>query len=166
MLSTTAEYALRIMILLTESGGGPRTGAAIAQAAKVPADYAGKVLATLRRAGLVGGQRGRRGGFALRCDPRRTTLLDIVDAIEPIERITACPLGREAHRRRLCPLHRRLDDLIVLLQSSLAGMTLQSVVDGDDGPALCRPKPVRLSVSATRRRGRTDPPRARGGRSR
>jgi len=163
MLSTTAEYALRIMILLTEADGEARTGDAIARAAKVPSGYAGKVLGMLRRAGLVDGQRGRRGGFTLRCDPRRTTLLDVVDAIDPIQRITACPLGREAHRRKLCPLHRRLDELIGQLQSSLGGMTLRGVADGDAGPALCQPRSARITVSSG---GRKTSPRARTGRGR
>ncbi len=38
MLSTTAEYALRIMIHLAESNGDQLTSETIAEATKVPAD--------------------------------------------------------------------------------------------------------------------------------
>lgn len=148
MLSTTAEYALRIMIFLTESDGESAISNSIADATKVSPDYAVKVLQLLGRAKLVRGQRGRRGGFRLACDPEVTTLLDVVDAIDPLERITGCPLGRESHRRRLCPLHQRLDEVIQLLQESLREMTLQGVVDGAPGPALCRKPTVRLTSSA------------------
>ncbi len=147
MLSSTAEYALRIMISLAETPGEPMTSDTIAKATKVPADYTVKVLQQLGRARLVRGQRGRRGGFWLECEPRATTLLDVVDVIDPLERITACPLGRKAHRSRLCPLHSRLDEVIALLQKSLGQMTLQSVVDGTPGPALCRPNSVSITVS-------------------
>ncbi len=147
MLSSTAEYALRIMISLAETPGEPMTSDTIAKATKVPADYTVKVLQQLGRARLVRGQRGRRGGFWLDCDPRATTLLDVVNVIDPLERITACPLGREAHRSRLCPLHSRLDEVIALLQESLGQMTLQSVVAGKRGPALCRPGSVGVTVS-------------------
>lgn len=163
MLSTTAEYALRIMIFITEAGGESVTGERIAEATKVPADYAINVLQVLRRAGLVHAQRGRGGGFRLDCDPAKKTLLDVVDVIDPLERIGSCPLGREAHRRRLCPLHRRLDEVIALLRDSLAEMTLQGVVDGASGPVLCREPGVDVRVSAA---GRKAGGRKRGRRSR
>jgi len=147
LLSTTAEYALRIMILLTESDGESLTTTAIAESTRVPADYAVKVLQLLGRSGLVHGQRGRGGGFVLDCDARTTTLLDVVDAIDPLERITVCPLGRVAHRKQLCPLHSRLDEVIGLLQESLGAMSLRSVVEGRRGPALCQPAGTRLTVS-------------------
>ena len=146
MLSNTAEYALRIMIVLTEQQDTLHTSDEIAKATKVSSDYAVKILQWLGRAGLVHGRRGRGGGFALQCDPRKTTLLDIVNVIDPLERITACPLGREAHRNKLCPLHSRLDEVIGLLIDSLGEMTIQDVIDGAKGPALCRPGTVKVRV--------------------
>jgi Rrf2 family nitric oxide-sensitive transcriptional repressor len=151
MLSTTAEYAMRIMIVLTEAGNNPVTSETIAAQAKVPADYSVKVLQMLARANLVRAQRGRGGGFQLDCDPAVTSLLDIVNAIDPLERITTCPLDRTDHTNGLCPLHTRLDEVIVLLQESLRKMTLKSVIEGEEGPTLCAPPladpaPVNVSV--------------------
>ncbi len=140
------------MIALAEAGSA-LTSAELAVATKVPADYAVKILQWLARAELVHGRRGRGGGYTLRCDPKRTTLLDVVNVIDPLRRITACPLGRESHRNQLCPLHSRLDEVIGLLQESLRRMTIQSVTEGRRGPALCPPAPVSVRVSA--------PPRSR-----
>ena len=148
MLSTTAEYALRIMIHLAESNDEQLTSESIAQATKVPTDYTVKVLQWLGRARMVQGQRGRRGGFRLDCDPNRTTLLDVVNVIDPLERIVDCPLGREAHKSEPCTLHSRIDEVIALLQNSLGQMTLQSVIEGTRGPALCQPSGTKLTVSA------------------
>jgi Rrf2 family nitric oxide-sensitive transcriptional repressor len=139
MLSTTAEYALRIMIVLAESEQEPTTSERIAALTKVPTDYSVKVLQMLARAGLVRAQRGRGGGFQIDCDPACTTLLDVVNAIDPLERITSCPASRDTHVGQLCPLHSRLDEIIVLLQDSFRKMTLTSVIEGSPGPALCRP---------------------------
>lgn len=150
MLSTTAEYALRIMINLAEANGEQRTSEEISAATKVPNDYTVKVLQWLGREGLVFGQRGRRGGFRLDCNPKKTTLLDVVTVIDPLERIRECPLGREAHKSTLCPLHKRLDEVIALLHETLGGMTLASVIDGTPGPTLCPPKGLALTVSAKR----------------
>jgi Rrf2 family nitric oxide-sensitive transcriptional repressor len=138
LLSNTAEYALRIMITLTEADEDPLTSEQIAEQTRVPSDYAVKVLQWLGRAQMVRGQRGRKGGFKLSCDPNQTSLLDVVNVIDPLERIAACPLGRTAHQEGLCPLHSRLDDVIAILMDSLSRMTLRSVVDGQEGPAMCR----------------------------
>ncbi len=150
MLSNTAEYALRIMITLAESSAEPLTSERIADATRVPADYAVKVLQWLGRAHLVRGQRGRKGGFRLDCDPKTTTLLDVVNVIDPLERISVCPLGREAHEDGLCPLHSRLDEVVAILIDSLGQMTLESVVNGRQGPSLCQPDGVPLGVSGGR----------------
>jgi Rrf2 family protein len=139
LLSTTAEYALRIMIALTESSRPSMTSEKIAAATWVPSDYAIKVLQLLGRAGLVRAQRGRGGGFRMICDPRKTTLLDVVNTIEPMKRCTKCPLERESHSGSLCPLHQCIDDVAALLEGTLRSMTLQRVVDEADGRAVCGP---------------------------
>jgi Rrf2 family protein len=128
------------MIVLAESETEPTTSERIASLTKVPTDYSVKVLQMLARGGLVRAQRGRGGGFQIDCDPKTTTLLDVVNAIDPLERITCCPASRETHTGQLCPLHSRLDEIIVLLQDSFRKMTLQSVIDGSPGPSLCRPE--------------------------
>jgi len=148
MLSTTAEYALRIMIALAESEKESMTSEEIAAVTVVPPGYAVKILHTLGREGLVKGQRGRGGGFTLAIDPRETTLLDIVSSIDPPERITQCPLGREEHRHQLCPLHKRLDDLAAYMEQTLGEVTIQDVVDSSSQKTLCQPQSIDLTTSA------------------
>ena len=58
----------------------------IASLTGVPTDYSVEVLQMLARAGLVKAQRGRGGGFRIECDPDTTTLLDVINAIDPLER--------------------------------------------------------------------------------
>ena len=140
MLSTTAEYALRIMVTLTESDAPSVTSEKIARRAHVPTDYAVKVLQLLGRANLVRAQRGRGGGFRSICDPNVTNLLDVVNAIDPLKRITHCPLDRAEHSEALCPLHQPIDDVMAQLENSLRAMTLNAVVSDAPGGALCKEK--------------------------
>jgi Rrf2 family nitric oxide-sensitive transcriptional repressor len=139
MLSTTAEYAMRIMIALTEGPEGAMTSERISRIAHIPTDYAVKVLQLLGRSNLVKAQRGRGGGFRLACDPAVTTLYDVVNAIDPLVRITKCPLDREMHATGLCPLHKCIDDVMGKLEAELRAMTLRNVVDDAEGSALCMP---------------------------
>jgi Rrf2 family protein len=126
------------MIYLTEHKDDSATAIDIAKATLVPPGYTVKVLQQLGRAGLSKGQRGRNGGFTLACDPFQVTLLEVVNAIDPLERITTCPLGRSDHQHTLCPLHKQIDHAIGELVQNLSSMSLQNVIEDCDGSSLCQ----------------------------
>ena len=132
MLSQTAEYALRAMLCLADRAGQPRTVAEISRSAKVPAGYLAKVMQSLVRAGLVTSQRGLRGGFTLRREPGAVTVLEVVNAVDPLRRIERCPLDRPEHAGRLCALHRRLDEVIAALQDSFRETTIGSLLEDEE----------------------------------
>lgn len=110
MFSQTAEYALRAVVWLANHDESPLTTSEIARATQVPADYLAKVLLALGRSGLVHAQRGKNGGFQLTPAADEITILDVLNAVDPVRRIRRCPLGLKGHGTTLCPLHRRLDD--------------------------------------------------------
>ncbi len=126
MLSRTAEYALRAMIVLAASAPA-LTAQEIAGRSKIPPDYLAKILRLLVRAGLVNARRGRGGGFRISRSAEHMTVLDVVDAVDPLERIEVCPLGLAAHQRQLCPLHRKIDEAIRLARDAFAATTLASL---------------------------------------
>lgn len=110
------------MALLNHSGN-PVSVQLIACRAKIPAAYLAKLLQRLVKAGLAVSQRGVHGGFSLARDPGSITLADIVNAVEPLQRITVCPLGITGHIA-LCPLHRRLDAALAVIEQALQETTL------------------------------------------
>ena len=128
MLSQTVEYALRAVVHLAAEAPAARTTEQIAAVTRVPKAYLSKVLQGLRRAGLVRAQRGLGGGITLARDPAELTILEVVNAVEPIGRIRQCPLGLAAHGVRLCALHRRLDDALAMVESAFAATTLAEVL--------------------------------------
>lgn len=129
MLSQTIEYALRAMTHLASLP--PETSInseTIAEKTRVPRNYLSKVMRDLVLAELVTSQRGPNGGFALSRAPEKITILDVVNAVDPITRITKCPLGNPAHLR-LCPLHRRLDDALAMVEKEFARTTLSELLE-------------------------------------
>lgn len=128
MFSKTVEYALRAVVHLAHEAPAARTTAQIADATQVPRDYLAKILQGLARGGIVTTQRGVGGGVTLGRDPADLTILDVVNAVEPIRRITTCPLGLKTHGVRLCPLHRRVDDAMALVEKAFGGTTLAEVL--------------------------------------
>jgi Rrf2 family protein len=135
VISQTVEYALRAIVYLADQGGA-RTTQQIAETTCVPSAYLSKVMQELGRAGLVQSQRGLHGGFTLGKDPKTLTIWDVVEAVEPIQRIRQCPLGLESHRLRLCPLHKRLDDALASIEKVFRDTTIAEVIEE---PSTSRP---------------------------
>jgi Rrf2 family protein len=127
MISQTAEYALRAVVYLASQGGEARTVHQVAQATRVKEAYLAKVMQGLSRANLVRSQRGLGGGFSLATPPELLTVFDVVQAVDPIRRITACPLGLKGHIN-LCPLHRRLDNAIAMVEKALRESTIAELL--------------------------------------
>ena len=135
MISQTTEYALRAIVHLA-AGTEPQTTQTIAAATKVSPGYLSKVLQILGRAGLVRSQRGLGGGFVLDADPATLTILDVVDAVDPIQRITHCPLKIEEHGTNLCPLHRQLDDAAHCVEQAFRNTTVLELLNDGSNPSL------------------------------
>jgi Rrf2 family transcriptional regulator, nitric oxide-sensitive transcriptional repressor len=128
MISQTVEYALRAVVFLAGQSPSARTTDQIATATRVPKAYLSKVLQGLVRAGVVHSQRGLGGGMALVKAPSDLTILEVVNAVEPIGRIRQCPLGLKSHGLSLCPLHRRLDDALASVEEAFRNTTLAEVL--------------------------------------
>jgi Rrf2 family protein len=127
MFSQTVEYALRAIVYLASRPESAQTTPQIAAITKVPADYLSKVLQGLAAAGLVRARRGRDGGFTLAVPANRLTVYDVVEAVDPIRRIKSCPLGLKGHIN-LCPLHRRMDGAIAMVEQALRESTIAELL--------------------------------------
>jgi Rrf2 family protein len=139
MISQTAEYALRAVVQLSGGADSSQTTREIAELTRVPKPYLSKVMQGLTRAGIVRPHRGIRGGFTLVKAPADITVYDVIQAVDPIRRIEACPLGLIAHGRNLCPLHRRLDNAIGLVEEAFRASSLADMLT-DSAPGLCAPE--------------------------
>ena len=128
MLTQTVEYALRALVALAAHPDQPQTNRQLAEVTKVPGPYLSKVLQTLTKEGLVETHRGIRGGFCLARPAKQITILDAVNAVDPIHRIDVCPLGLKAHGKRLCPLHKKMDAALAQMEEAFGSTTLADVL--------------------------------------
>ncbi len=124
LFNDATEYALRATVWLAHQPPGPYKHQTIADATRAAPGYLIKVLQALAKAGIVSAQRGSAGGFTLDRDPGTLSVLEVISAIDPIERIRSCPLDLPEHAASLCPLHQRMDESLASLERDFARTTI------------------------------------------
>jgi Rrf2 family protein len=77
---------------------------------------------------LIQSQRGLGGGFILSKSAERITILEVLNAVDPLQRIRTCPLGIEAHGTTLCALHKRLDDATAVIENAFRDTTISDLL--------------------------------------
>jgi len=132
MLSKTAEYALRAVACLAGGDGSPASADSLAAKTQVPRRYLHRVLGELADADLVRSRPGPGGGYELTRDSSAITILDVVNAVDPVERIRECPLGLPSHQR-LCPLHSALDRVYAEAEAAFRSVTMRELLESTSG---------------------------------
>ena len=127
MISKTAEYALRAVTCLAANEEKPLSADVLAEKTKVPRRYLTRVMQDLAAADVVDSRSGPGGGYLLAIPTNKLTILDIVNAVAPLERITTCPLGLDSHTS-LCPLHAELDKAYAATEAAFASVTISKLL--------------------------------------
>jgi Rrf2 family transcriptional regulator, nitric oxide-sensitive transcriptional repressor len=141
MFSQTTEYALRAMSCLALAPDQLVPTTTLAAMTKVPSNYLAKVLQQLAAANLIVGRRGVGGGYKLARSADSINLLEVINTVGHLGRITTCPLGLPNHGNNLCPLHKTMDNAAAATIKMLDGVTLKHLVDQPSGSKpLCDPK--------------------------
>ena len=120
MLSQTAEYALRAMTQLAIDAPNASATRDVANRTQVPPSYLAKILQSMKRAGLFTSRRGVGGGVKLARPPKRISLLEIVEAIDPLKR-------DNSRGAAFAPLNRKMNALTDQLRKGLADTSLADV---------------------------------------
>ena len=145
MFSQTAEYALRATSLLAERYPSPLKTSQIAEATRIPRPYLVKVLQALTRGGVVATRRGVGGGVSLARDIAELTILDVINAVDPIQRIAKCPIGLAAHGVELCPMHSQLDTAMASIEAIFRATTLADMLAESQAKPGCKFPRVQVS---------------------
>ncbi|MDP1643900.1 MAG: Rrf2 family transcriptional regulator [Thiobacillus sp.] len=109
ILSRTSQYAVQALIYMaTQPNATPVLNKDIASQLGVPAPYLAKILQGLAKGNLLFSLRGRLGGFCLREEGNKITLLQILLLTEGPAFTESCLLGlKKCSDETACPLHFR-----------------------------------------------------------
>lgn len=128
MVSQTGRYALRILGYLAEHRDVWVQGREIAAFTHIPANYLGKILNQLRKAGYVLSQKGWGGGFMLATGQEKSTIAGVLEAIEGKRSVNDCVFElRACNAESPCPLHGHWQRVKQEYETMLATVTIGSL---------------------------------------
>ncbi|MBF6621459.1 MAG: Rrf2 family transcriptional regulator [Patulibacter sp.] len=108
IFTTKAEYGVRLMVRLGElPGNQPVSLKTVAETERLPLAYLERIVALLRRAGLVESTRGAHGGYKLARPAEEIRMDDVIVALEGAVAPMSCFVDDMADDRVLCS---HLDD--------------------------------------------------------
>ncbi len=130
-LQTATRIAIHAVLDLAADPSRQLSAGDIAGRFDISVNHLSKVLRTLGRAGLVEALRGAGGGYRFKGNPRRVTLLDVIELFEPVgadhgddEPERDSPEGRALRR-----VFDEVDDIARATLSSISLATMLKLVD-------------------------------------
>src|SRR5580692_9267951 len=124
-LSKLTDYAVVVLVRLSRETG-VQTSPGIASTTGIPEPTVAKVLKTLAAGGLVGSQRGARGGYRLLRPLAAIPVADVINAVDGPIALAACVDGSltECESQGLCPVRGRWDPVNDAIHHALSSITL------------------------------------------
>ncbi|HUN43230.1 MAG TPA: SUF system Fe-S cluster assembly regulator [Acetobacteraceae bacterium] len=124
-LSKLTDYAVVVLVRLAREPG-VQTSPGIATTTGIPEPTVAKVLKTLAAGGLVGSQRGARGGYRLLRPLSDIPVADVIAAIDGPIALAACVEGsaNECESQGLCPMRGRWDPVNDAIHQALSSISL------------------------------------------
>lgn len=114
MFSKTCEYGIKAMIFVAQkSKDGSRVGIKdIAKGTDAPEHFIAKIMQELSRKKFVHSVKGPNGGFYFDKYDLKTSLADIVKALDGDGIYTDCALGlKTCNAKKPCPVHHQFQDI-------------------------------------------------------
>lgn len=133
IFSRQCEYALQAVLYMSaQSASGSKEKftniVEISERLDIPMPFLGKTLQLLVQKGILGSQKGPKGGFRLIKPAGEIALFHVVDAIDGTDFMTSCVLGfPECSSRNPCPMHSEWGGLRDSVYRMLANKTIADI---------------------------------------
>lgn len=132
-LSNTAQYAIRVVSYMASKKEGLYPAASLTEELKVSDKYLKRILTTLTHSGIVQSVQGRNGGFTLRKPVNDIPLLEIVRAVEDVEKYFGCVLGfDQCSDHHPCSVHEYWKPVRERIRHFLSNTTMADVMQNEN----------------------------------
>jgi Rrf2 family transcriptional regulator, iron-sulfur cluster assembly transcription factor len=143
MLSNSCRYGIRAVIYLASKPlSDGKTGIRkISSDLKLPTPFLAKILQQLAKQKILSSSKGPHGGFSILKDPRKITLLDIVNTIDGNDVFTNCVMHNGSCEgvkkdKKHCPLHEDYEKTRAQLIELFSKRTISDLVKMADNTKL------------------------------
>ena len=114
----------------------------LSEALDVPQSYLSKVLQQLHKAGYLVSQMGSKGGYRLSKDVEKTTMKEVLQAIQGEPHITECMMDHfDCNRFRKCAVNKHVREIQDTVNSMLDNLTIAKLAAETDFHT-ATPKPI------------------------
>lgn len=131
MFSKTCEYAIRATVYIYNRYYKEKTNISIddiSENIQSPRHFTAKILQTLSRQNIISSTKGPNGGFYLTPQQGKTSLLEVVRAMDGPKLLTGCLLGLEqCDEHYPCPMHEQYKPIKDSLLQILSSNTIENV---------------------------------------
>ncbi len=137
-ISRRSDYACRILRAAYNSGENYISVTDIAEEEDIPYAFARSIQHDLVKSGLVRTIRGARGGLVLNCDPKTTTVRDVLEAVQGPITVSLCSADPEyCDKQPECAYNRVWLGADKILQDYFESIILDDLFQqGEDHPAI------------------------------
>lgn len=147
-LTRKTDYALVALSHLARrraGESGPTSARLIAEAYKLPLPLLMNILKELAQAKLVTSTRGATGGYELAVEPRRVSLLEVINAIEgPVKLAPCCDglpiVGQGCGMEDCCPIQSSINKLHKRMIGFFNQVMLDELIEDLDAPEASAPQ--------------------------
>lgn len=123
--SKATDYALHTMMLLAKKDSVmPMSVIELAEAQNISPTYLSKILTKLSKENLINAISGANGGYTLRRDWQKISMLDIIHAIEGRQSIFECYI----HEDENCTIKKIMLDAESKMDNQLKSITLVDII--------------------------------------
>jgi len=129
--SSRAIYGMRAMLALARTHGQGSTFLKdIVERENLPGTYLEQLMVPLRKAGIVQGVRGAKGGYTLTRPPSELSVLAILEALEGPLTLADCPGGSGCcGHPQACVLHELWEEGTEALNAIYQGVSLAALLE-------------------------------------
>ena len=130
-LSTRTRYGTRALAELAAAYPGRAVSAKeLAARQRLSAKYLEQILGALRKAGLVGAERGTHGGYVLARPPEEVTLAEVFSVLEgPTAPVACVDNPGSCALADVCPTRETWVEMTESIDTILSGTTLKDLAD-------------------------------------
>jgi Rrf2 family protein len=130
ILIRETDYAVRLLVALALTGEKFVSASAMSQELTIPYQFLRLLVQSLAKAKLVETKEGKTGGVRLARDPRKITLLDVVEVFQGEVHMSECLFkSAKCGNFATCVLRARIQKIEESVASQLKAVTVAAMVD-------------------------------------